>query len=534
MGDIQVLLREIFAATDEYERAERYSRGKVSEVWSNKRVARIMARSAKNYRVNIARRPIDAVLDRLEIMSVAVAGPDGDDESATRVLMEKIWDANKLDLMLPGAFDKAETYGDAYLICWPGRDDGTVDVRVNDPKSVRVIYDPEDSLRVAFSGRTWLDSDGYRRVTLWYDGPARERWRAKVPEKDGAPVGGYKDEDFEPFMDDPDDPDSWREDLAMGLGNPVFHLRNADVDGYGVPEHENVYGTQNMLTKQVATMMEATDGYGFPFRYALVKAGTTGNVASTMDHDDDWDDDEGGFSPGSEPSAPKAQKVNPGELAKMWDTDSVGQLEPAQVSNFLDPISMTLRLSSVVSNTPLNYFDPSAASASGESKKEHEKPAVNKANNRLKWFDATLRDAFPYAMAMLGAPGLTVSIAWAPTETVDDQAEVTLAKSRQDAGVPLHRTLVDLGYADKDVQQWIEDATSDDEVLAHRVSLLQGLAQAARDLGTAATLGVIDETQVSVLIARIISGDQQGKVTVPPPTDPPAPEPTPNEGIPVG
>lgn len=525
MGDIAVLLREIFAAQPAYEEAERYSYGQANEVWSTQRLAKLMRRSAGKYRVNIARRPIDAVLDRLEILSVAVAGEDGDDEAATAVLKERIWDANKLDLMLPGAFDKAETYGDAYLICWPGADDGTVDVRVNDPKTVRVIYDPEDPLKVKFSGRTWLDSDGYRRVTIWRDGPSRERWISKVPEREGTPRGGYSDEDFEPYLDDPDDEGSWREDLGLGLGNPVFHLRNSDVGGYGVPEHRDAYGTQNMLTKQIATMMEATDGYGFPFRYQLVKVGTVGGAGVLDDPDDGWDDDTDGFSVGSKPSAPTGQKVNPGELAKLWDTDAVGQLEPAQVSNFLEPISMTLRLSSVVSNTPLNYFDPSAAAASGESKKEHEKPAVNKADNRRKWFDATLRDAFPYALSLIGLTDQTVTVSWAPTETVDDQAEVDLAKSRQEAGVPLHRTLVDLGYSQKDVDAWLESATTDDEVLERRVAVLKELAAAARDLGTAATLGVLDEAAARMLITRIVTGEGE-TISVPAPVSDPEPEPT--------
>jgi hypothetical protein len=176
------------------------------------------------------------------------------------------------------------------------------------------------------------------------------------------------------------------------------------------------------------------------------------------------------------------------------------------VVNLLDPIGMTLRLSSVVSNTPLNYFDPSAAAASGESKKEHEKPAVNKADKHLARYDGTLRDALAYAMALLGKQVAGVVVNWAPTQTVDDQAEVTLAKSRQEAGVPLERTLVDLGYADEDVKKWIDEATPDDKMLEHRVMLLKELAQAAQALGAAASLGVIDEDTARQLITRMVVG----------------------------
>jgi hypothetical protein len=507
VGDIQVLLREIFAALPAYQQAELYSRGKVTEVWSNKRIAHILRGSANHYRVNIARRPIDAVLNRLKILSVSAESEGGqENDAATERLNTDVWKANRLNLRLKAAIDKAETYGDAYLVCWPRPEDedGGVDVMVNDPKYLRVIYDPERPTRVLYSGRTWLDSDGFRRVTLWRDGPVRERYISKEKET-GLPAEGYTDADFRPLMDDPDDDESWREDLALGLGNPVFHLATADEGGYGVPMHEQVYGTQNMLTKQIATMMEATDGYGFPFRFQLAKAGTTGNVASM---DDDWDDDDSNPATGSAPRAPRGQKVNPGEIAKFWDTDSIGQLAPADVANFLEPISMTLRLSSVVSTTPLNYFDPSAASASGESKKEQDKPLVSKASDQLEQLDPTISAALKYALALLGVKVPGVVIAWAPVESVDDQAEVTLAKSRQEAGVPLKRTLVDLGYPEKDVEQWISEATPDDQVLEHRVALLKELAQAAQALGAAASLGVIDEAVARMLITRMVVGTE--------------------------
>lgn len=527
MGDISLLLTEIFEALPKYEEAELYSRGRVSEVWTSKRIAHVMRRSAGKYRVNIARRPIDAVLDRLKIVSVAVeAEGDDENEDLTAVLNEQIYQANRLKLKLRTALDKAETYGDAYVICWP-RPEGEdgVDVMVNDPKYLRVIYDPERPDKILFSGRTWIDSNEHRRVTIWRDGPTRERWISKSPEL-ARPAEGFKDGDFEPLNESDSAgmtiEGSWFEDLAMGLGNPVFHLRTADENGYGVPEHESVYGTQNMLTKQIATMMESVDGYGFPFRYQLAKAGTTGNIATL---DDDWDEDD---SDGHQ--APKPGRAEPGSIEKFWDTEAIGQLEPAAVANFLEPIGMTLRLSSVVSNTPLNYFDPSAASASGESKKEHEKPAVNKADNRKDGYDATLVDALAYAMALNQTPVPGIVIAWAPTETVDDHAEVVLAKSRQEAGVPLERTLVDLGYPARDVKEWIENATPDDQVLEHRVALLKELAQAAQALGAAASLGVIDQATARALITRMVVGTPGDETGLPPLPDPTT-EP---EGVPSG
>lgn len=496
MGDIKRLLDEIMAARPAYEKAQKYSEGTVNEVWGNERIAAHMNRTAGRYMVNIARRPIDAVLDRLEITSVAVA----DNPKMTEELKVNIWDDNELDLELPDALDKAETFGDAYLVCWPrpGTDGNETDVFVNDPLGMRLMYDPENPRVKTYAGRTWIDDGGYRRVTIWRAGPSVERWISKSKAGDN---DTFEDANFQELLAD-ENPESWFEDLDLGLGVPVFHLRTKRP--YGVPEHRAAYGTQNMLTKDIATMMDATDGYGLPFRYALTKSGTPGMLGSTTD---DWGDEAD-----DTPAAPRAAKAEPGTIAKMPDTDAVGQLQPADVGNFLDPIGMTLRLSSVVTNTPLSYFDPSAASASGESKKEHEKPAVNKANRRLKSYDATLRDTLEYSMALRGSPGLKVMISWAPTASVDDAAEVKLAKDRQDAGVPLLTALTELGYPEEEVKRWIVEATRDDEILAARVALFAQLATAAKDFGTAASLGAVSMEFVKAFIEQTMTkptGDGQ-------------------------
>jgi hypothetical protein len=493
MGDITMLLNEIFAAQPAYLKAKTYSDGEMHEVWATNKLGRMLSKSANRYPVNIARRPIDAVLDRLQIKEVSVA----DDPKMTDLLVSKVYKSNQLKLELPDALDLAETYGDSYLMCWPrpggGSDD--VDVFINDPTGMRVIYDPENPRRKLLSGRTWLDSNKRRRVTIWRDGPRVERWIAKQPESSRDAIN-YAESDFEPFLTDEGNPDSWFEDLGLGLGNPVFHLRTARP--YGKPEHKQAYGTQNMLTKEVATMMDATDGYGFPFRYMLTKAGTTGTVATL---DDDWDTPDND----DDPRAPTASKADPGTIAKLTDVDSVGQLQPSDIANFLDPIGMTLRLSSVVTNTPLSYFDPSAASASGESKKEHEKPAVNKANRRRDGYDGAIAEALAYSLALAGHPDLVVTITWAPTESVDDAAEVSLARNRQDAGVPFVVAMTQLGYPKDEVERWVSEATPDDEVLEKRVTLLDILAGAAQKLGAAASLGTIDPAVAQQIMARFLT-----------------------------
>lgn len=492
MGNIKQLLTEIEAARPDYEKAKRYSDGTVSEVWATEKLQKLFGKSADKFSVNIARRPIDAVLDRLEIMEVSVA----DDTALTDVLVTDVWKSNSLSLELPDALDLAETYGDAYLISWPrpGSDGTEADLFINDPVGMRIIYDPENPRRKLFAGRTWINSDGFRRVTLWFDGPRVERWVSTQRTKE---ADSMEDADFQPFLADEADQNSWFEDLDMGLDNPVHHLRTARP--YGKPEHLQAYGTQNMLTKEIATMMGATDGYGYPFRAALTKAGTTGPTA-TLD-DGDWGPDD----PVRPPLAPKAPNAEPGTVARMHDVDSLVQLPPADVGNFLDPIGMTLRLSATVTNTPLSYFDPSAANASGESKKEHEKPAVKKADRRQMSFDATIKEALAYNMALLGHEDTVVMITWAPTASVDDAAEVELGIKRRDAGVPFLTFMTQMGYPKEEVERWMQEATPDDELLERRVKLLDTLAAAAQKLGAASALGTVEPAVAQQLIATFLT-----------------------------
>lgn len=498
MGDIQLLLAEIRRAKPAYEKAKRYSDGDVKEVWASPRIAKALSASAGHYEVNIARRPIDAVLDRLSISAVSVA----DDETATAVLNDIVWEPNELDQELPDLMDKAETFGDAYLVCWIDPETNMPLLMVNDPLDMRLIYDPENPRRKLFAGRTWLDHDNRRRVTIWRAGPTVERWVARKAES-AYPDDGYKDGDFMPIPEEPDGPLQF-EDLQLGLGVPVFHARTAKP--YGVPTHRAAYGTQNMLTKDIATMMDATDGYGFPFRYMLTKVGLMGPGATFPN--DDFDDE----IPTGDSASPRPASVraSAGDIAKLTDVDAVGQLEPASIANFLDPISMTLRLSSVVTNTPLFYFDPSAAAASGESKREHEKPLVKKAERHLALYNSTIRDALEYALAMDTLPDTKVMISWDPVASVDEGEELDVAAKRKGVGVPFLTFMTELGYPAEEVQRWVDEATPDDEVLAGRVALLKDLAQAAQALGAAASLGVVDATQAQALITLMISKEGGG------------------------
>jgi hypothetical protein len=65
-------LAEIREYAPEYETAWDYADGKRVEVFANPTVARALRAAGVRFNINIARRPIDAVLDRLSVAAVTV------------------------------------------------------------------------------------------------------------------------------------------------------------------------------------------------------------------------------------------------------------------------------------------------------------------------------------------------------------------------------------------------------------------------------------------------------------------------------
>ena len=68
MSDLTDAVREIREARPAYEEAESYYFGRVGEVFASPAIRRKLERTSGNHRVNLAKRPVDAVLDRLKLV----------------------------------------------------------------------------------------------------------------------------------------------------------------------------------------------------------------------------------------------------------------------------------------------------------------------------------------------------------------------------------------------------------------------------------------------------------------------------------
>lgn len=496
MDDYRVAaVAEIREYAGGYARANAYDEGSRAEVFAHPAIARALAKAGVRFNINIARRPIDAVMDRLDIAAVTVVEdepaeegeptPDTPGDTATDVLIEQVMKPNELDIELPGAVRKALAYGDGYLLVWPGEDEGSVDVFFEAPTYSRLFYDPEYPRRKLFFAKCWEDADRIRLTVYFSD--RVERW-VTLPKTRGDRPG-----DWQPYTDDVDDDADDAHIVPNPYGVvPVFHLRPNDRP-YGRPEHLDVFGAQDAITKLLATMMDTVDYHGAPQRYALTGRRTTDDVTDIFDEDDD------------ETAAPRSDisslRSGPGELWLLRNVDAIGQLAPGDVDAFLKPATFYLRMASAVSATPMRYFEATGVMPSGAATRADEAPLLKKCERHEKNFGAVITDALEFAMRILGYD-VEVAIRWAPGQSIDDLEGWQTANEKIKAGVPVRQALLEAGYSAEQVDGWLYDHNEDD--MRRRIDVLVQLGQAVQSLGAGVALGVLTAQNVADVIASVM------------------------------
>lgn len=496
-SDLAVIAK---ADEEKYLVARKFYEGKkVQELFSNANLAILFNEHAVNYKINIARRAVDAVVDKLGVTAFSATSNGVVDDKATAAFEDNFWKPNKLKQKIADAVELAEEYGDAYLLVWPSQtDDADMDLIVHNPIGARLFYDEENETIKERYVRTWLvrglgsvpedTATWYRRVNI-IDAQRVQKLISTVAS------GEIKtDDQFVPFVtkvrpgeeDQPEtEPGVTPHDYAEV---PVFHLRTKRP--YGIPEHECLYGCQNLLIKTISTLAESIDGFGVPFRYRLLKS--EDNLKAGRDV----------FGP-EKPQGDDKVPVRAGSIANMYDTDGVGQLMPADVGNLLDPVDKIMSLAATVSTTPLDYFDASAAAASGESKKEHKGPYHTKVQIRQDDFDATFVDCFEFVCAVaLDLGDVVIDLEWKPIQEIDRTEIYAQISAGVAAGVPFEVVCAEAGYEPAEVEKWTEPG---DRPMA-RAELFSKLATGVRDLAAASTLGVgIDMARVTQLLSDAVT-----------------------------
>lgn len=495
-SDLIKALNAIDKARPGYVLARQMYDGDVCEIFANDHIKRVLQASANHYRVNVARKPVTAITNRLKINAISV--PDND--AAAAVLTDQVWNANDLAIEIPGWIAKVAAYGDAYLLSWPSSDTMTeegqsaeVGLFVHSPENARLFYDPETGRTKLFYAYHWDDDQGHMRVNLLYS-DRLERFRTLEPREKC--VGTWSDVMFEPFAgDEGDNVRTVDGHLVNPYGEvPVEHGRTARP--YGRPVHKDAYGPQNSITKLTATQMEVTDQYGWPYRYQLSKAGTNGaNLA-------DWNKDnrEAPSPHGKQGTVHRDSRTRsvPGTMNKLKDTDAVGQLEASPASNFIDSVSMYVRLLGVVTDTPIDGLNATGAPESGESRRAKLDGLLSRAEMLQLELEGALRRAFTFCLGVLGQKGVVPVIEWKPLEKISDLDGWTAVNEQIKAGVPVRAALIESGYLPTQLDEWDKSLDSRMDVLERLVTVT---AAAGIELDTLAPLFAEFVAEVQAMMA---------------------------------
>lgn len=517
-----------------YQKAEEFYDGDVQEIFASANMKRRLGPMSDNYRVNLAKTPVDVLADRLEIASVAVKDDsDGENKEATQVLQERIWEDNDMDLNTKDWTRNACEYGDGYVFVWPDDDEDGDDVAGlqiiwNNPKNTRMIYDAENHTVPLYAIKVWQESGGIMaggkdgrvfRANIYYPDTI-EKWITSPggDVKDPASWVEYKDQE------DEDGSSVWPIQNPYGK-IPIFHLRNGTP--YGRPEHKDAYGSQHALNKLIPAHMSTVDFQSFPQRYAL-----TEDQAEGEDEDDgiDWWRDDSQSQVIADQDRSKL-KAGPGELWWLKNVKAVGQFAPADSDVFTKPIPLYVHLMAQVTATPNSEFNISGTDdLSGESRKMEDAKFSKKVKDRQRRFGATWQNIYGFALEVLGYPDCDVEVTWATAGIATEQDDWTVVNAKIEAGIPPREALMDAGCTDVQLDEWgVTDETSD-IVNRRKVGLIQELGMAMQGLGVGVGFEMVDATMVSQLVDSIlapIAGPAPPAALPEGVDEPPAPEVTP-------
>ena len=464
VSDVECGLKDILEAHEDYVRAHQYFEGSVNQKYTVPQLAKLLSGSENDFYVNLARRVVTAVSDRLEIASITAqkniayngaSGATGNspqlgsradlrkqddsfDEDVTRILNDEVWHANELDIEAPEVHLRACLFGDAYLFVWES-EDGGVDVFYNSPLTTRVFYDEENPRKKKFAIKRWKIGHNKKteriRMNVYYP-----EYIIKMVSKNPR---GERFNDFEPFVDETTDENGFAENPYGEI--PIFHFRTARP--YGDPEHEQGYGPQDAINKLVSGQMTATDFAAFPQRWALSRQNA--NTDTDLDFGED------------DTRSPEDLQSNlisgPGRVWLLDNVDKVGQFPAADADQFLKPLDKFIELMAAATGTPLSYLHKvrgtSSTPLSGSSQKQTEVILLKKVDAREVSFAATWREALGFAMRILGFDVL-VSIKWGDKQIDSSKDTWDGVLLKQKAGVTKRQSLLEQGYTAAEVEAW--------------------------------------------------------------------------------
>jgi hypothetical protein len=339
--------------------------------------------------------------------------------------------------------DDSLTFGDGFVTA-DKMPDGKAVLWPQNPGQIAVRYSTDRPGVIEMAVKVWPTVAGSRQC----------RYRANVYYEDqvfrfitSGKVQGVPDKPskFVPFLTD----DSPEGIIQMDLGIvPVFHFGNrARINCYGTSELSIVKPIQDALNKTVLDMLVGGEYVALPQRWA------TGITS----------DDTQRAADGTLTAKPRFRVG----VDRVWTTPNneadFGQLDPADMSNFVTVADFFKVTAAQVTGTPVHYMQLMGSTPpSGESLKTLDGRLVKRAERAQDGWGPQWERA-QACMRALESGGAVVldsglSIVWRNPNVRNEKEDAEVALLKQQAGVGQARTLTEMGYSEDEVAQFMDEA----------------------------------------------------------------------------
>jgi hypothetical protein len=374
------------------------------------------------------------------------------------------WEANRGDARSRVVHRNAWMAGDGFVIVQTDTE-GTPRWYTQRPECMAVRYSAEYPDEIEVAAKVWREGKGWR-LNLYYGPtpdfgmkPHLERYVTKGTNNDGA-VPGAKS--FQPVeaTETPDGVLTEPVEVLDGDRIPVFHFPADEIGGYGSPAISNtVIGLQDVLNKSIVDMVVAMEAAALPDRWA------TGIQAE--------------YDPVTGEERP-IQKSGRERLLRTGSKDAAfGQFQQATMDPFLKT-QAEYRLEIARKGYLPAYLvssDAAASAPSGLSLLIAEGRLVKRVKTAQSDWGLVWREvqAFMLRLAGMAVQANDLEEAWAPAETRDEKALLEGLTMKVELGLPKRQALIEAGYDEDDVDDWLEEAQAKaDAIAGGRVSAPAG------------------------------------------------------------
>lgn len=441
----------------EYKKADLYYEGRYVSASEMQTWSELLGEEDFKGVLNYAAIPVDAVADRMQLLSITGPTPE-----ITQMITD-LWAANKMQLRFGQFILDVLKYGEHFITVWPEEEEDPTDPGITasfdldspasavgdvplnhkakmtfaDAATTRAFYD--DGGELQYVARKWCQKDAddkdIERVNLYYlDSIEKYWWYSKD-----------KIETAKPWYDSGQIEGDWPM-INPYHQIPFFPFSTAFP--YGQPEHKSLYGVQDAINEIFQTHIDSIKFLGFPITYMLLDetsaSGTSDFEYSPIDQNNQ----------DSAVSDVNRLKNNPGEI---WAAraKSIGQLAPAGSTSFLDSLKQYKEMASEISGLPARLFTSTDGQHPGADAQNAADAVLNQRTiDRELLVDESLKHTISFALFL--AYGVNVApkdivILWKPQKIQVDSSSLPLIELKLKLGMSPRQVMAELGYTEAEL-----------------------------------------------------------------------------------